>query len=187
MASASLQNWVNDRVPRLMEIEAQCAGSQALASSNPRLREENLRGYIVLLSAHFQGFCRDLYTESAQITAFRVRATLRILIQSQFTAHRALDHGNPNLQNLRKDFERFGFVLSLADADPGNRSRLQHLAELNKWRNIAAHHGPVPPAGLPSQTDLRDWRNSCNGLAASLDRIMAHELRRILRRAPWAP
>lgn len=73
MPSASLQHWVNDRVPRLTEIEAQCATSTALVLSNPRLREENLRGYIMLLSAHFQGFCRDLYTESAQITAFRVR------------------------------------------------------------------------------------------------------------------
>jgi len=187
MPSASLQHWVNDRVPRLLEIEAQCAASQALALPNPRLREENLRGYIVLLSAHFQGFCRDLYTESAQITAFRVRATLRILIQAQFTAHRALDHGNPNLQNVRKDFERFGFTLNLADADPGNPARLQHLGELNKWRNIAAHYGTVPPAGLPSLTDLHDWRNSCNGLAASLDGIMYNELRRILRRAPWVP
>src|SRR5271166_868705 len=114
MPSASLQHWVNDRVPRLTEIEAQCATSQALVPSNPQLREENLRGYIMLLSAHFQGFCRDLYTESAQITAFRVRATLRILIQAQFTAHRTLDHGNPNLQNLRKDFERFGFTLNLS-------------------------------------------------------------------------
>ena len=187
MPSASLQHWVNDRVPRLTEIEAQCATSQALVPSNPRLREENLRGYIMLLSAHFQGFCRDLYTESAQITAFRVRATLRILIQAQFTAHRALDHGNPNLQNLRKDFERFGFTLNLADADPGNPARLQHLAELNKWRNIAAHHGTVPPAGLPSLTDLHDWRNSCNGLAASLDGVMYNELRRILRRCAWVP
>ena len=141
MPSASLQHWVNDRVPRLMEIEAQCAASQALAPSKPRLREENLRGYIVLLSAHFQGFCRDLYTESAQITASRVRASLQVLIQAQFTAHRSLDHGNPNLQNLRKDFERFGFTLNLADADPGNPARLHHLTELNRWRNIAAHHG----------------------------------------------
>ncbi len=187
MPSASLQHWINDRVPRLMEIKAQCAASQALALPNPRLREENLRGYIVPLSAHFQGFCRDLYTESAQITAFRVRATLRILIQAQFTAHRVLDNGNPNLQNVRKDFERFGFRLNLADAEPGNPARLQHLGELNKWRNIAAHYGTVPPAGLPSLTELHNWTNSCNGLAASLDGIMYNELRRILRRALWVP
>ena len=65
MPSASLQHWVNDRMPCLNEIETQCAASQALAPTNPRLCEEYLRGYIVLLSAHFQGFCRDLYTESA--------------------------------------------------------------------------------------------------------------------------
>jgi hypothetical protein len=50
---------------RLAEIDAQCAASQVLAPPNPRLVDENLRGYVVLLSAHFQGFCRDLYTEAA--------------------------------------------------------------------------------------------------------------------------
>ncbi len=187
MPSASLQNWLNDRVPRLNEVEIQCAVSQALTPPNPLLHEENLRGYVVLLSAHFQGFCRDLYSESAQIITSRVRTSLKTLIQAQFTAHRALDRGNPNLQNLREDFERFGFTLHLAAADPANPARLQHLAELNRWRNIAAHHGTVPPAGLPSFADLQRWRNSCNGLAASLDRIMYNQLRRILRRAPWVP
>jgi hypothetical protein len=187
MPSAALQNWVNDRMPRLNEIDAQCAASHSQAPPNPLLYEENLRGYIVLLSAHFQGFCRDLYAESAQITAFRVRPSLRILIQAQFTAHCALDHGNPNLQSLRKDFERFGFTLNLGDFNAGNPARLQHLNELNRWRNIAAHHGVVPPNGLPSPADLRDWKKSCDGLAASLDGIMYNELRKILRRAPWIP
>src|SRR5262249_7632064 len=159
-----LATWMNDRMTGLNEIENQCAASQALTPPNPRLLEENLRGYIMLLSAHFQGFCRDLYTESAQIIVLRVRASLQILIQDQFTAHRALDHGNPNLQNVKKDFERFGLTLNLADADPRNPTRLQHLAELTRWRNIAAHHGPVPPIGLPSLADLHDWRNSCDGL-----------------------
>jgi len=187
MPSASLQYWLNDRMLGLNEIEIQCAASQALAPPNPRLREENLRGYIVLLSAHFQGFSRDLYTESAQIIVTRVRTTLQVLIQAQFTAHRALDHGNPNLQNLRKDYERFGFTLTLAAADPSNPARLRDLTELNKWRNIAAHHGTVPASGLPSLADLQIWRNSCNGLAASFDGIMYNELRRILRRTPWVP
>jgi hypothetical protein len=187
MPSASLQHWVNDRMLRLHEIEAQCAASQALDPPNPRLCEENLRGFIVLLSAHFQGFCRDLYTESAQIVVSRVLASLQVLIQDQFTAHRSLDQGNPTLQNLRKDFERFGFTLNLAAADPANPARLQHLTDLNRWRNIAAHHGTVPPAGLPSLAEPQQWRTSCNGLAASLDGIMYNELRRTLRRAPWAP
>jgi hypothetical protein len=66
-------------------------------------------------------------------------------------------------------------------------ARLQGLAELNKWRNIAAHHGTVPPSGLPSLADLTDWKNSCTGLAVSLDQLMYKELRWILRRAPWVP
>jgi hypothetical protein len=101
-----------------------------------------------------------------------VRASLQVLIQDQFTAHRALDHGNPNLQNLRKDFERFGLVLNPPAAEPANPVRLQHLNELSRWRNIAAHHGTVPAAGLPSVADPQGWRNSCTGLATSLDEIM---------------
>ena len=112
MPSASLQYWLNDRVPRLNEIEIQRAASQALDPANARLREENVRGYIVLLSAHFQGNCHDLYTESAQTIVFRVRVALQILVQAQFAAHSALDHGNPNIHNLTEDFERFGFKLN---------------------------------------------------------------------------
>ncbi len=152
-----------------------CAASLARVPPNLHLQEENLRGYVVLLSAHFQGFCRDLYVESSQVVVSRVRPTLQFLIQSQFTDHYALDHGNPNLQNLRRDFERFDFTLDLAAADPGNPVRLQHLNELNRWRNIAAHQGVVPPTGLPSLADLQDWKDSCNGLARSLDGMATEE------------
>jgi hypothetical protein len=141
----------------------------------------------VLLSAHFQGFCRDLYTESAQIIASKVRPRLQVLVQDQFTAHRALDQGNPNVHNLKKDFNRFGFTLNVATADPANHGRLQHLSELNTWRNVAAHQGTVPPGGMPTLTDVQAWRTSCDGLAASLDVIMYNQLRALLRRAPWAP
>jgi hypothetical protein len=187
MPSVSLLQWQNDRMPRLTEVDIQCAASLALVRPQPNLIEENLRGYALLLSAHFQGFCRDLYTECAQIIVLKVRASLQALIQAQFTAHRKLDHGNPTLQNLRGDFERFGFTLDLAAADPANPARLTDLGELNRWRNVAAHQGIVPagaPLDLPS---LRAWRNSCDGLATSLDDIMYNELRRILKRAPWVP
>jgi len=139
-----------------------------------------------LLSAHFQGFCRELYTECALTVVSKVRPALQMLIQTQFTAHRKLDHGNPNIQNLREDFERFHFTLDLAAADPANAARLTDLGLLNKWRNVAAHHGSipvgVPPLSLPL---LQAWRNSCDGLAVSLDGIMYNQLRRILRRVPW--
>src|SRR5258708_2417048 len=117
MPSASLLHWRNDRMPRLGEIDAQCAASLVRTPPQPNLVEENLRGYVLLFSAHFQGICRDLHTECAQVIVSRVRASLQTLIQAQFRAHRRLDHGNPTLQNLREDFERFGFGLDLAAAD----------------------------------------------------------------------
>src|SRR5262249_59686544 len=166
MPSASLLRWQNGRMPRLGEVEAQCAASLALAPPQPNLMEENLRGYVLLLSAHFQGFCRELHTECSQIIVSKVQARLQVLIQAQFIAHRKLDHGNPNLQNLRADFERFGSPLDLAAASPANPARLHDLAALNTWRNVAAHHGTIPTGTPPlSLPVLQVWRSSCDGLA----------------------
>ena len=82
-------------MPRLDKIDTQCAVSLAQAPPNRRLVDEDLRGYVVLLSAHFQGFCRDLYAESSQILASKVRSSLQVLLQNQFTDHLALGRGNP--------------------------------------------------------------------------------------------
>ena len=187
MPSVSLQHWQNDRMPRLTQIDAQCAASLAAVPPNAYLIEENLRGYVVLLSAHFQGFCRDLYTEAAQLIAFGVRPRLRLLLVAQFSARRVLDHGNPNIDNIAKDFDRFGFDLRAEiNTDPANASRQQHLATLNQWRNVAAHQGTALPAGGPlTLPTLQAWRQSCSGLATSLDAIMYNEVRMILRRKPW--
>ena len=101
MPSVSLQQWRTERMLSLQEIDTQCATSLALAPPNPRLSEENLRGYIVLLSAHFQGFCRDLYTECAQIVAATLPFPLQVVAQTQFTASLALDRGNPNRDSIQ--------------------------------------------------------------------------------------
>lgn len=187
MPSASLTLWTTGRTRKLAEIDNQCTNCAALIPANPDLLEENLRGYILLLSAHFQGFCRDLYTECSQIIASKVRPTLEVLVQQQFSVNRSLDHGNPNIENIKKDFNRFGFALNMAAADPANHARLADLQELNKWRNIAAHHGVVPSNQFPVLATIQSWKISCGDLAASLDVIMYNRLRTILRRQPWVP
>ena len=187
MPSSSLLNWRNERMKRLADIDAQCAASLALVPPNLGLLDENLRGYALLLSAHFQGYCRDLYTECGQIVVSKVRTSLKVLIQDQFTAGRKLDHGNPTLDNIREDFGRFGFRLDFVAADPANTGHVSNLARLNKWRNVAAHHGKIP-VGVPLDLhSLQVWRYSCDQLATSLDDIMYNRLCRILRRAPWVP
>jgi hypothetical protein len=184
MPSAALLQWQNDRLPRLQQVDLQCAACLAAVPPNPHLIDENLRGYVVLLSAHFQGFCRSLNAECAQIIASKVRRSLRPLVQAQFTADRSLDHGNPNLENLKKDFKRFGFILDQA-ADPANLPRLQDLVALNRWRNVAAHQGIIPAGAPLSLPIVQAWRHACDELATSLDAIMYNELRKLLRRSPW--
>lgn len=189
MPSASLGIWRTDRLVRIAEFEKQCAVTTALATPNPRLEDENLRGLIMLLSAHFQGFCRDLYTECAMVLSARIKnPSIRLLFQEQFTANRKLDQGNPNLDHIRKDFDRFGFKLDLPDADPANNpTRINHLGQLNQWRNIAAHHGHVPAGGIPNLPTIQTWRISCEGLATSLDGVMYNQLLGLLKKRPWKP
>jgi hypothetical protein len=187
MPSVALLNWQNDRMLRLQQIELQCAAALAGVPPNAHLIDENLRGYAVLLSAHFQGFSRDLYTECVQVIASKVRTRLQPLIQSQFNARRHLEHGNPNIDNIAADFSRFDIDLKAELAtDPANQPRREHLTALNKWRNVAAHQGTSLPPGIPLNLPaVQAWRRSCDELATAIDGILYNELRKTLRRAPW--
>jgi hypothetical protein len=187
MPSRALNNWNTDRMPRLAAMEAHCV--PLLSGSGPYslLAEESLRGYVTLLSSHFQGFARDLFAECAQVVASKIRPALRLLVQTQFSNSLKLDHGNPNIDNIAGDFDRFGFdFLAAARPHPDFAGRKEHLRQMNKWRNAVAHHGPAPH-GVPNLTLalVRDWRMSCDGLATHLADIMYNQLRRVLRRAPW--
>jgi hypothetical protein len=186
MPSVSLLRWQNDRMPRLAAIAAHCLATAALAPPGPLLAEESLRSYVMLLSGHFQGFCRDLYMECSQTCASNVPARLLVTIQTQFTAEMKLNSNNPTVETMRKDFERFGFTLDFA-ADPENAPRVTHLGQLNRWRNAVAHQKADAPTGVPplALPVVQAWRVSCDGLATWLDRIMYNEMQRILGTPPW--
>lgn len=72
MPSKALSKWLNDRQTRLELIDQQCdsavgavadSGEDVDAPEPTALGHEILQGYVMLLSGHFQGFCRDLYSE----------------------------------------------------------------------------------------------------------------------------
>jgi hypothetical protein len=168
MPSNALLSWRNDRLGRLYQVDAQCTAVLALAPPNPALADENLRGFVMLLSAHFQGFCRDLHTECVQIIAAAAAPTMQSVIQAQSLASRELDGGNPRYASIQKDFERFGFDLHVQlSVDPANLPRVTHLDHLNVWRNYAAHHKTVAPAvgGPFVLPTVRSRKDSCDGLA----------------------
>ncbi len=182
MPSHALLRWQNDRLPRLMSLEAQVASAPPSA-----LADENLRAYVAMQCAHFQGFCRDLYTEGALRVTLVLPLQFQSLVQRQSMSELKLSSGNPTLQNLTHDFNRLvGDVRTLLNADPANVLRLNHLAELNKWRNYVVHHGVVAPPGPPLALALvQAWQASCNGLATDLDRIVYDVLSAVLGAPPW--
>jgi hypothetical protein len=190
MPSGSLKTWQTVRLTSLGHVDAQCTACVAAVPPNPHLIDENLRAYVLLLAAHFQGFCRDLYTECAQIIVSKVRRpALEVLFQAQFSARRELDYSNAHFGTIVKDFNRFGFdaraTLNALPGAPGLKADLHHL---NQWRNAAAHQNVVLPAGGPLTVPMiQGWRKSCDTLATALDRIMYDELRVRLRRRPWPP
>jgi len=89
--------------------------------------------------------------------------------------------------NITTDFSRFDFnARDELKQDPANTLRFQHLAELNRWRNIAAHQTvPILPPPALTLASIQAWQNSCAGLAVSLDQITYNQLRRKLKRRPW--
>ncbi len=182
MPSDSLLRWQNDRLVRLRALEAQVALAPPSA-----LADENLRASVAMLCAHFQGFCRDLYTEGAQRITLAVPPPLQLFVQRQSMAELKLSTGNPNLQTLTHDFNRLvSDVKPRLDANPANAVRLNHLADLNKWRNYVVHHGVVAPPGPPLAVPLvRVWQSSCDGLATDLDRIVYDVLSAMLSAPAW--
>ena len=175
MPSAAFFHWQTDRMPRLAQVETQCAVVAALAPPNPTLLDENLRGYAMVLSTTFRDIAGRLL-RSAQICRPPFPTGLIATIQAQFSAELLLHKHNPTLKIIRADFERFGFILHLAAAHPANPVRITHLDHLNYWRNTAAHQRITPPPPpIPAAlvlADLQNWRVSCDGLATSLDDIM---------------
>ena len=182
MPSRSLHRWQTDRVPRLNALAAQVAGAPPSA-----LADENLRALVAMLCAHFQGFCRDLYTEGAQLVTLAVPLQFQLFVQRQAMSDLKLNTGNPNLHNLAHDFDRLtADVRTPLQSDPANALRLNHLAELNTWRNYIVHHGVVAPPGLPlALATVQSWQSSCDGLATELDRIVYDVLSATLASAPW--
>ena len=107
MPSTSLNDWTGARKAALHEVDLQCAACLALSATNQTLLNENLRAYVLLLSAHFQGFCRDMHTECSQFVVENVDTGLWFFAQQLLTNKTALDHGNPNLDHIKADFNRF--------------------------------------------------------------------------------
>src|SRR5689334_11160543 len=112
MPSLALQSWLTTRAALLDEIES---AHRSVGGTGPGRRTATQQlnfAYAVLLSSHFQGFCRDLHSECAFVLASKVTpASLQATIQAEWLRNRKPDQGNPNPGNIGADFNRLGVVL----------------------------------------------------------------------------
>ena len=194
MPSNALLAWQNDRVPRLVNVEADCLHLQALHAAAPDRVQEFIRSYAVLLSSEFQGFCRKLHDDCAdKFVASVAPAPLQDVLRWQCVYGRKLETGNPNAGNLAQDFNRFNFDFwtAVLAIDPSHAARRHQIAMLNTWRNAIAHHDydPVQLGGTTTLTlvQVRDWRIDCDAFAVTFDIVLRNHLQATTGALPWPP
>src|ERR1700732_1410354 len=112
MPSVALQMWQPTGATLLDEIEN---AHRSVGGSGPGRRtatQQINQAYAVLLSAHFQGFCRDLHTECIDSLVSTITpVALQPILSLELNWSRKLDRGNPNPGNIGSDFGRLGVSL----------------------------------------------------------------------------
>jgi hypothetical protein len=191
MPSNSLRLWRTTRRRELDEVES---AHESVGGAGPGRRSATLQlnySYALLLSAHFQGYCRDLHTEAADfLVRWLTTSSFRPTLREFYLSNRKLDSGNPSAGNIGNDFMRFGngFYLweqvnVLSPKSEGWRARLN---ELNLWRNAIAHHdfSRLPKRSLRLQ-QVRSWRRACDRLARAFDQVVSSQLKDVTGSLLW--
>ena len=191
MTSQSLQTWLTARSRALDEIEHAHHNIGGTGPGRRYATQQINHAYAVLLSAHFQGFCRDLHDDCAtHLVQSMATAGAWATFKEAMVWSRKLNTGNPNPGNIGSDFNRFGirFWDDVRSVDARNVGRFDRLEDLNRWRNAIAHQDFDPRvlgSGLLRLEKVQGWRSACEGLAISFDRVMQVRLQRVTGRSPW--
>jgi hypothetical protein len=189
MPSRSLRTWESTRQAALDEFDRTI---RSVSGRGRRLAVRQLtQAYALVLSAQFQGFCRELHNECvAGYVAGVQPPSAQPPLVAVFTLSRRLDSGNPNPGNLGADFGRFGMTFweRVRDQDVRNENRQAHLETLLRWRNAIAHDN-FDPAVLGGTLlrfgDVQAWRQACRQLASALDSVMHSHLHSLTGVTPW--
>jgi hypothetical protein len=193
MPSKSYREWLSTRAKALDEIQAAHASVGGTGPGRRYATQQINQAYAVLVASQFQGFCRDLHTESVvRLMAFINVPTLVLpLVQARFFEGRQLDSKNARPGSLGSDFGLLGIKLwdEVDKHHPKSKDRRSALEDLNKWRNAIAHQSfeEVSPGGTPNLTlqQVRRWRSVCGRLARSFDEVMRGHLQSLTGRTPW--
>ncbi|MGE0791926.1 MAG: hypothetical protein AB7S26_40000 [Sandaracinaceae bacterium] len=144
----------------------------------------------MLLASQFQGFCRDLHSEAADVIGRAVQPlALQPLVTQRLSAQRQLDGGNAQPGSIGSDFGRFFATKFWDEVDalnPRHARRRQMLGLMNTWRNAIAHQdfGEVGTGSL-GLAQVRTWRTNCDVLATAFDRVLSDRVRLLVGSRPW--
>lgn len=197
MSSVALERWHRERAARLHEL---VAAQQRLdgAGAEPGVATQQLNwALVLLLSAEFQGFARDLHALGAETFASWAacgNAQLESILGPLLVRRLQIDRGNATPDSLAEAFGRFGLEWwpALRARDEKTLVREQALRELNAARNAIAHSqlgeiGLLHEAGLPlTLATFERWHAALDGMASTMDGALADHLSAVFARpAPW--
>jgi len=206
MSSVALQEWQGTRSVQLDELDA---AHGAVGGTGPGRRYATGQlnhAYAVAVASQFQGFCRDLHTESADVVADVIgslgsagsvdTAAVAGLVLNALTDNRPLDRGNAHSGSIGGSFESFDLDIwgAARQLDARTARRSVRLEQLNVWRNAIAHQdfdfsrrqlevlAGMTRLGLD---EVRTFRSCCGQLAGTFDRVLARRLESIVGSRPW--
>jgi RiboL-PSP-HEPN len=191
MPSNSYRRWIKTQSAALDQMENAHASVGGTEPGRRYSTDQINHAYAILLASQFQGFCRDLHTESAShLVSALLPPSMRPIVSAEFTRDRKLDKGNANPGNLGNDFNRLGLVFwdKVKQLNTRNSARNRALELLNEWRNAIAHQDfdPVKLGGSTLRLEqVRSWRSACEQLARAFDRVMRDHICTVIGIVPW--
>src|SRR4029077_9204700 len=109
MPSRASRHWSRTRSTELDEVEAAHTLLGGTARGRRYTTQQINRAYAVLLASQFQGFARDLHTESINyLVAVIPDLGFRAAMRQELLWNRQLDSRNANQGTIGGDFGRLG-------------------------------------------------------------------------------
>jgi hypothetical protein len=195
MSSTALDDWSGLRAERLDELVAMHEKATGTAPGRRYGTTEFNRTLVTALVAQFQGFARDLHDLAVDEFVRTIQPAARQdVVRLVLKQGRMLDSRTPRRDHLGSDFGRLGIELvpAVKSADARSETRLDALDALVDLRNAIGHGNEAQLSKLAAQGFIatlpafRRYRSTFNGLARTLDSVLATQLASLLATdPPW--
>lgn len=193
MPSNALERWQSLTAHRLAVLHRALDHAAGESTTDADAADQADQAFVIMLAAHFQGFCRDLHNECAlHLVTYAESQSIDLarIVQARLTEGRRLSQGAANSATIAADFSRFGipFWAESEFSNPTIAMDRAALDEMASARNALAHQdfarlpGQRPPEVSPAT--IERWRAACDALAVAIDAAMCQILLRYIG-ADW--